>query len=92
MVRVTIHSRTGNRVLAIAGAIYAIAGIGLFAWFVVNTWGAASIIDRAMQVMLLGAIALGVWFIYIARVNLTTVGVSSRPHARQRPANAEATS
>jgi hypothetical protein len=65
--------------------------MALAAWFVVDTWEAASVIDRAMQLLLLGAIALGVWFIYIARVNLTAADVSSRPPARQRPANAEAT-
>ena len=92
MVRVTIHSRTGNRALAVAGAIYAIAGIALFTWFVVDTWGAASVTDRAMQLLLLVAIALGIWFIYIAQVNLTAVDVSSSRNARHRPADAEATS
>lgn len=76
MVRVTIHSRTGNRVLAIAGALYAIAGVALFGWFVVDTWGAASLIDRALQMLLVGAIVVGLWFIYVARVNLTAVDIS----------------
>lgn len=91
MVRVTIHSRTGNRVLAVAGAFYAIAGLALFAWFLVDTWGAATMIDRALQMLLVGAIALGLWFIQIARMNLTTVQISADSHAPQRRANVEAT-
>lgn len=89
MVRVTIHSRTGNRILAVAGALYAIAGIALLAWYVVDTWNAASIIDRALQFLLIGAIVIGVWFIYVARVNLTDEDVNSGQHARQSRARAE---
>ena len=89
MVRVTIHSRTGNRVLAIAGVVYAIAGLLLFGWFVADTWGAASLIDRALQFTLFCAVAIAVWFVYVARVNLTDV--SARQPSRQHRANAAAT-
>ena len=91
MVRVTIHSRAGNRVLEVAGAIYALMGIVLFGWFVVDSWGAASLIDRGLQFLLVTAIILGLWFIHIGHVNLTTHDVSSRQHARQHRANAAVT-
>ncbi|MGZ5494935.1 MAG: hypothetical protein ACXWHG_15120 [Thermoanaerobaculia bacterium] len=91
MVRVTIYSRTGNRVLAVAGVLYAIAGISLFGWYVVDTWNAASMIDRALQMVLIGAIVTGAWFIYVAKVNLTEDLMSRQP-ARQNRARAEALS
>ena len=91
MFRVRILSRTGNRVLALAGALYAVAGVLLLVWFVIVSWGAASLVDRAMQVMLLGAIVMGVWLVYIARVNLTSEILTSPPRARQHRTSAEAT-
>ncbi len=89
MVRVTIHSRTGNRVLAIAGVLYALAGIALFGWYVIETWGAASTIDRALQFLLVCAIIIGAWFVYVARANLAAE-VSARQPARQSRARSEA--
>jgi membrane protein DedA with SNARE-associated domain len=90
MFRVRILSRTGNRVLALAGAMYAVAGVVLLGWFLIDSWGAASLVDRAMQVLLLGTIVMGVWFIYVARVNLTS-DLTSHPRAQQHRTSAEAT-
>jgi uncharacterized membrane protein HdeD (DUF308 family) len=87
MLRVRIRSRAGNRLLAVAGALYAIAGLALLIWFVVESWGAASIIDRGLQFILAGAVVIGLWFVYIARQNLADLS-SSQP-AQQRRANAE---
>jgi peptidoglycan biosynthesis protein MviN/MurJ (putative lipid II flippase) len=68
--RIKVRSRTGNAVLGILGVVYVCAAIALLAYHVMQTWGAAGLIDRAVQVVLLGAAATGIFFITTAAQNL----------------------
>ena len=90
MYRVRIRSRVGNVVLAALGVLYAISGVVLFIAFVAQSWGAASVIDRGLQGLLLFASAAGTWFVLVAWMNLSEKGTPPQ-HARQHRASAEAT-
>ncbi len=68
--QVRIRSRVGNICLATLGALFTIASTALLVYYVVSTWGAASLIDRALQLLLLIGAAVGVIFVGIGRNNL----------------------
>ena len=65
-----IRSRTGNVVLALLGAIYAVAGAVTLAVYAIDGWNAAGLIDRLFQFGLAGAACAGVWFVTIGLHNL----------------------
>lgn len=67
---IRIESRWGNRLICTLGALFAAASIALLLYYVVSAWGAASLIDRALQICLLVAVVVGVAFIVIGRDNL----------------------
>lgn len=83
--RVEIHSRWGNVAIAVLGVVYALSGLALFIVHFLQTWGAASLTDRAIQALLVGVIALSGWFIAIA-----ARGLGLRPAQRHRAAAATA--
>ena len=89
MFRVRVRSRVGNLVLGAVGAIYGLSAAALLILFVTESWGAASIYDRVFQVLLVLALAAGVWFWTVARRNLTEMARQPQ-HARQHRASAEA--
>jgi hypothetical protein len=89
MFRVRIRSRAGNLVLGALGALYTMSGAALLTLFIVQSWGAVSLIDRALQILLVMAIVAGIWFVFVARMNLIETATPPQ-HARQRRANAEA--
>ena len=64
--RVEIHSKRGNVAIGVLGVVDAISGFVLFAVHFVQTWGAASLTDRAIQILLAGVIVLSLWFVQIA--------------------------
>jgi hypothetical protein len=68
--QVRIRSRMGNIVLAMLGAFFIVASTALLVYYLVSTWGANSLIDRALQLMLLIGGATGVAFVGIGRDNL----------------------
>lgn len=68
--RVQVRSRTGNTVLGILGVVYVCAAVALLAYHLMQTWGAAGRIDRAVQMVLLGSAAVGILFIVTAVRNL----------------------
>jgi hypothetical protein len=70
MLRVAIHSRRGNAVLGFLGVVYAVAAIVLLAWHVFDTWDAAGMMDRLIQMVLLATLVAGLWFARIAFANL----------------------
>jgi hypothetical protein len=86
MLRVSIHSRRGNAVLGFLGVVYAIAAVVLLAWHLAQTWGAAGTIDRAIQVILVGTLLMGVWFVRIAIANLGMHVRSGDPRTESKPA------
>jgi hypothetical protein len=63
---VEIRSRRWNIVIGVLGVVYAIAALVLLSVHIVQTWGAASLIDRAIQMALVMAIAVSIGFILIA--------------------------
>jgi ABC-type uncharacterized transport system permease subunit len=64
--RVEIRSKRGNVAIGVLGVIYAISGFVLFIVHFMQTLGAASLTDRAIQILLIGVIALSIWFVAIA--------------------------
>jgi hypothetical protein len=77
MARVLVRSRSGNVVLAVLGAIYALGSIVVLVAFAVDVWNAAAITDLALQVCLAASAGCGVWFLMIALENL---GIRSERH------------
>ena len=74
VMRVLVRSRSGNFILAIVGAIYALSAIAVFGWFAVDVWRSGAMVDLLLQIALLAAAACGVWFLSIARQNLRLRG------------------
>lgn len=82
--RVEIRSRRGNVAIGVLGVIYAISGFVLLVVHFIQTWGAASLTDRAIQVLLIGVIALSIWFVQISARGLGVHfrrGVRATSHA-----------
>jgi len=65
-----VRSRAGNAVLGILGVVYLCAAVALLAYDLVQTWGAAGLIDRAVQAALIVSALAGIFFIVTARRNL----------------------
>lgn len=74
--RVEIRSRAGNVVIGALGIVYAIAAAALFVTHFLQTLGAASLMDRAIQLLLLLVLAVSLWFIAVARRGLQRSGAS----------------
>jgi len=70
MLRIPIRSRLGNAVLGVVGALYLVSATVTLVYYLVTTWGAASLLDRLLQVALLGSALAGVFFIVVALDNL----------------------
>jgi hypothetical protein len=68
--QVTIRSRSGNKALALAGLTYLLCALATLFVFVKTTWFGASLVDRALQLALLGAAFGGAFFLHIATRNL----------------------
>lgn len=64
--RVEIHSRRGNVVIGFVGVLYALSGLALLSLHIMQTFGAASLLDRAIQLLLLTVIGVSAWFMSIA--------------------------
>ena len=86
MWRVLVRSHTGNVVLAAVGAFYAVGALAVLVWFISDVWNAASTIDYLLQAALLGALACGLWFLYVALENLG-VSLGHRAGATSNPAS-----
>ena len=68
--RIALRSRTGNIVIAVLGVAYAVSAIALLVFYVMDTWGAAGLIDRVLQLALIGAAFAGLLFVAVAAQNL----------------------
>jgi len=78
MKQVPVRSRSGNRALAILGALYALSSIAVLIWFVADVWTAAAAIDLLLQLAVAASAVCGAWFCAIAFRNL---GLRPRQHA-----------
>jgi len=70
MVRLPVRSRSGNLLLAILGTLYVVGAIVVLAWFVIDAWLAAGLIDLLLQFALVAAGFCGAWFVANAMGNL----------------------
>ena len=70
MLRFFVRSRSGNLVLAVLGGLYAASALAILIWFVIDAWQSASLMDRVMQLALLGSGAWGLWLVFNALQNL----------------------
>ncbi len=68
--RIEVRSRIGNAVLGIVGLVYVCAALALFVYDLVQTWGAAGLLEYAVRIVLLGSAIVGILFIFIAARNL----------------------
>ncbi|HEU4521925.1 MAG TPA: hypothetical protein VFT12_07980 [Thermoanaerobaculia bacterium] len=64
--RVEIQSRPGNVIVGLLGVVYSATGLVLFVIHFMQTWGAASLAERAVQMLLIAVIAVSAWFVSIA--------------------------
>ena len=85
--RVEIRSRAGNVVVGILGVGYAVAAVVLLTVHLVQTWEAASLVDRAIQLLLVGVLVAAIWFVVIAARGL---GVALRPRSARGAKTASA--
>ena len=67
--RIEVRSRAGNAVLGVLGVSYLVSAVALFVYDLVQTWGAASIVDRFVQAALIVSAIAGGFFIVIALRN-----------------------
>ena len=72
MQRIEIHSRRGSLALGVVGVVDAVCAIATLFVYVVNSWGAASPVDRLLQFSLIVSAAGGV---YLLAVGLENLGV-----------------
>lgn len=70
VMQVLVRSRSGNFILAVFGAIYALSAIAVLGWFAFDVWMSGATVDLVMQIALVAAAACGIWFLSIARQNL----------------------
>ena len=68
--RLPVHSRSGNIVLAVIGSVYAVSALSILIWFVLEAWGAARMADRVLQFALVAAAVCGFWIAAQALANL----------------------
>ncbi len=68
--RIEVRSRIGNAVLGIVGLVYVCAALALLVYDLMQTWGAASLVDYAVRIVLAGSAIVGILFILIAAQNL----------------------
>lgn len=70
MQRIEIHSRRGNLALGVVGVICAVCALATLLFYVVNTWNAASALDRLLQLSLIVSAAVGIYFLAVGLSNL----------------------
>ncbi len=87
MQRIEIHSRRGSLALGIVGVVDAVCAVATLLIYIVNSWGAASPVDRLLQLSLIVSAAGGV---YLLAVGLENLGV--RRAFRPRRASAATSS
>jgi len=65
------RSRLGNLALAAAGILYIVGALGLLGWYVATSWSDAHLLDRLLQLGLIGAALVGLLFVAVAAPRLT---------------------
>ncbi len=70
MQRIEIHSRRGSVALGVVGIVDAICAIAILMFYVVNSWDAASSVDRLLQLSLIVSAAGGLYLLVVGLENL----------------------
>jgi hypothetical protein len=70
MQRIEIHSRRGSLALGVVGVVEALCALATLLIYVVNSWGAASPIDRLLQLSLVASAAGGLYLLIVGLQNL----------------------
>jgi len=81
VLRLVIHSRAGNGVLAVLGVIYFVSATATLAYYLVTNWGANGLIDYALQLALAAAAIGGIFFVATALGNLRSGASRKAPKA-----------
>ncbi|HEY6136579.1 MAG TPA: hypothetical protein VI670_02320 [Thermoanaerobaculia bacterium] len=79
MQRIEIHSRRGSLALGVFGVVEAICALATLLIYVVNSWNAASPVDRLLQLSLIVSAAGG---LYLLVVSLENLGLARLRRAR----------
>ena len=74
--RIQVKSRSGNAVIGVFGAVDLAAAAVLLAYEIVQTWGAFSLTEYAVGVVLASCVLTGMFFVSEAARNL---GLPLRP-------------
>jgi hypothetical protein len=77
-----IHSRRGSFALGIVGVASVLCALGTLLLYVVRSWGAASALDRLLQLSLIISAAVG---LYLLLVGLQSLGVHPHLPLRRAP-------
>jgi hypothetical protein len=70
MARVLVRSRSGNVVLAVLGAVYTVAALVASFALARDVWNATGVKELALQMVLIGSAACGLWFLVSGLENL----------------------
>jgi hypothetical protein len=70
MQRIEIHSRRGSLALGVVGVVAAVCALATLLIYVVNSWGAASSLDRLLQLSLVVSAAGGLYLLIVGLENL----------------------
>jgi len=73
MQRIEIHSRRGSLALGVVGVVEAICALATLLIYVVNSWNAASPVDRLLQLSLIVSAAGGLYLLIVSLENLGLV-------------------
>jgi hypothetical protein len=68
--QVTIRSRSGNMALVAIGAAYFLCALVMLFFFDLTEWSSASVVDRMLQLALVGSALAGVFFLHVGTRNL----------------------
>jgi len=68
--QITIRSRSGNLALAVVGVTYFLCAFVTLFFFIVTGWFAGSLVDRLLQLALVGSAFAGAFFLHIGARNL----------------------
>ncbi len=69
--RIEVRSRVGNAILGVVGVLYVCAGAALLIYDLVQTWGASSLVEHAVQLALIVSVISGAFFAVTAVRNLS---------------------
>ena len=70
MQRFEIHSRRGSVALGLVGIVDAVCALATLMFYVVRSWGAASSLDRLLQLSLIVSAAGGLYLLIVGLENL----------------------